>query len=67
MEIKTTLNSCAGEGCHAGCIHLTHVEDGKITKLERFTYPDGEQDLICLKGHAGTRWPYHPDRLKYPP
>lgn len=66
MERKTTLNSCAGEGCHAGCIHLTHVEDGKITKLEKLTYPDGEQDLLCLKGQAGARWPYHTDRLKYP-
>jgi len=42
------------------------VEDGKIVKVERLTYPDGEKGDICLKGVAGARLPYHPDRLKYP-
>ena len=66
MEKKTTVNSCAGAGCSAGCLHVTHVENGKIVKIEGLTYPDGEQSTICLKAHAGARWPYHPDRLKYP-
>jgi molybdopterin-containing oxidoreductase family molybdopterin binding subunit len=42
------------------------VEDGKIVKVERLTYPDGEKGDICLKGVAGAHLPYHPDRLKYP-
>jgi anaerobic selenocysteine-containing dehydrogenase len=61
-----TLNTCMGTGCHAGCIHLTRVKDGKIVKVERVIYPDGEEGTICLKGVAGARLPYHPDRLKYP-
>jgi len=65
MVKKTTLNCCPGNGCHAGCLLRTHVEDGKIVKVERLTYPDGEKGDICLKGVAGARLPYHPDRLKY--
>jgi anaerobic selenocysteine-containing dehydrogenase len=61
-----TMNTCLGSGCHAGCIHLTRVKDGKIVKVERVIYPDGEEGTICLKGVAGARLPYHPDRLKYP-
>lgn len=66
MSKITTLNACPGGGCHAGCIHLTHVKDGKIVKIERVIYPDGEKGTICEKGVAGARLPYHPDRLKYP-
>ena len=66
MATKTVLSICPGNGCHAGCIHQTHVEDGKITKSERLTYPDGDTGDICVKGVAGARLPYHPDRLKYP-
>jgi anaerobic selenocysteine-containing dehydrogenase len=62
----SALNTCMGTGCHAGCIHLTRVKDGKIVKVERVIYPDGEEGTICLKGVAGARLPYHPDRLKYP-
>ncbi len=66
MGEKTTMNSCPGAGCHAGCIHLTHVKGGKIAKITPLTYPDGEKGLICIKGLAGARLPYHPDRLKHP-
>ena len=66
MGEKTTLNTCMGTGCHAGCIHLTRVKDGRIVKVERVIYPDGEEGIICPKGVAGARLPYHPDRLKYP-
>ena len=66
MSEKTTFNTCMGNGCHAGCIHLTHVKDGRIVKVERTIYPDGEEGIICTKGVAGARLPYHPDRLKYP-
>jgi len=66
VEKKTTLTCCPGNGCHEGCLHQTHVEDGKIVKVERLIYPDGEKGDICLKGVAGARLPYHPDRLKYP-
>jgi len=66
MGETTTLNTCVGTGCHAGCIHLTRVKDGKITKVERLIYPNGEEGVMCLKGVAGARLPYHPDRLKYP-
>lgn len=66
MDEKTTWNSCVGAGCHAGCIHLTHVKDGKIVKVERAIYSDGVEGIICPKGFAGARLPYHPDRLKYP-
>jgi molybdopterin-containing oxidoreductase family molybdopterin binding subunit len=55
-----------GSGCHAGCIHSTHVIDGRIAKVKRVTYPDGEKGTICIKGVAGARLPYHPERLKYP-
>ncbi|MFA4836227.1 MAG: molybdopterin-dependent oxidoreductase, partial [Dehalococcoidia bacterium] len=66
METKTTINCCPGNGCHEGCLHRTHVQDGKIVKVERLTYPDGEVGDICLKGAAGARLPYHPERLRYP-
>lgn len=66
MEKKTVVTSCAGEGCHGGCLHSTHVEDGKIVKIERLIYHDGQQDTICLKGVAGARFPYNSDRLRYP-
>ncbi|MFC2069775.1 molybdopterin-dependent oxidoreductase, partial [Chloroflexota bacterium] len=66
MEEKYTLNTCMGNGCHAGCIHRTRVKDGRIVKVERVTYPHGEEGTICIKGIAGARLPYHPDRLKYP-
>lgn len=66
MAERTTLNFCAGSGCHAGCTHLTHIKDGRIVKVERLIYPDGEEGIICLKGVAGARLPYHPDRLKCP-
>ena len=66
METKTTINCCLGNGCHEGCLHQVHVEDGKIVKVERLTYPDGEVGDICIKGTAGARLPYHPERLQYP-
>jgi len=66
MGEMATLNTCMGTGCHAGCIHLTRVRGGKITRVERLLYPDGEEGVICLKGAAGARLPYHPDRLRYP-
>ena len=66
MEEIATLSSCPGAGCHEGCTHITRVKDGKIVKTERIVYPDGEEGTICLKGLAGSRLPYHPDRLKYP-
>ncbi len=66
MAKKTVITSCAGEGCHGGCLHKAHVEDGKILKIKRLIYPDGQQDTICMKGLAGARFPYNHDRLKYP-
>ncbi|MFC1944059.1 molybdopterin-dependent oxidoreductase [Chloroflexota bacterium] len=66
MVGKTTLNCCPGNGCHQGCILRTHAQDGKIVKVERVIYPDGEKGDICLRGVAGARLPYHPDRLKHP-
>ena len=66
MDEKVTLNTCMGTGCHTGCIHSVHVKDGKIVRVERTVYPDGEEGIICLKGIAGARLLYHPDRLKYP-
>ena len=66
MVEKTTYNTCMGTGCHAGCINITHTQDGKITKIERTIYPDGLEGTICIKGAAGARLLYHPDRLKYP-
>ena len=66
MGEKTTLNTCPGGGCHGGCILSTHVSDGKIVKVGKLVYPDGKKGTICLKGVAGGRLPYHPDRLRYP-
>jgi anaerobic selenocysteine-containing dehydrogenase len=66
MSETVSLNTCMGSGCHAGCIHSTHIKDGKIVKVKRVTYPDGEKGTICIKGVAGARLPYHPERLKYP-
>jgi anaerobic selenocysteine-containing dehydrogenase len=66
METRTTYNCCPGVGCHAGCIHTTHVRDGKIIKVEPTLYPDGDKGVICVKGYTGARLPYHPDRLKHP-
>ena len=66
MSQKTVLTTCPGSGCHAGCIHKTLVEDGKIVKSEPLTYPDGTKGDICIKGTTGVDFPYHPDRLKYP-
>ncbi|MFC2070078.1 molybdopterin-dependent oxidoreductase [Chloroflexota bacterium] len=66
MEKKTTLNICPGSGCWTGCIHRTRVKDGKIVKVETVIFPHGEEGAICVKGVAGARLPYNPDRLKYP-
>jgi anaerobic selenocysteine-containing dehydrogenase len=66
MDEKVTLSTCMGTGCHTGCIHSIRVKDGKVVKVERTVYPDGEEGIICLKGVAGARLLYHPDRLKYP-
>jgi len=60
------LTVCPGGGDHTGCIHTTHVKDGKIVKNERTIYPDGVKGIICRRGVAGARLPYHPDRLKHP-
>ncbi len=66
MGEKTTQNACPGGGCHTGCIHSTHVKDGRIVKVERTIYPDGTEGTICRKGVAGAHLPYHSDRLKHP-
>jgi anaerobic selenocysteine-containing dehydrogenase len=66
LSEKITFNTCMGNGCHAGCIHTTRVKDGRIIKVERTVYPDGEEGIMCVKGVAAARLPYHPDRLKYP-
>ncbi len=66
MGTTTTFNTCMGNGCHAGCIHKTYVKDGKIMKIEKVVYPDGEEGVMCVKGIAGVHLPSHPDRLKYP-
>ena len=66
MGEKIALKSCVAAGCHGGCIHKTHVKDGKIVKVERLIYPDGEKGTICRKGIAGARFPYLDDRLRYP-
>ncbi len=66
MGEKIALKSCVAVGCHGGCIHKTHVKDGKIDKVERLIYPDGEKGTICRKGVAGARFPYLNDRLRYP-
>ena len=48
------------------CGLLAHVKDGVMTKLEPADFPESEWRHACIKGLAGARYVYHPDRLKYP-
>ena len=60
-------NTCPAAGCHQLCALKVHVEGGRIRKVESADYPgDPEARSVCLKGLAGPRLVYHPDRLKYP-
>ncbi len=64
-QIVTVFTPCAG--CHQKCVLWVHVVDGRITKTEPAQFPDQPEDNhCCLKGIASARFPYQPDRLKYP-
>lgn len=68
MTGKIFYNTCPAAGCHQLCALKVHVEEGRIRKVESADYPgDPAARSVCLKGLAGPRLVYHPDRLKYPP
>ncbi|MCR4841987.1 MAG: molybdopterin-dependent oxidoreductase [Eubacterium sp.] len=63
---KTEIINAACRGCHGGCMHFLHVEDGKVVKV----VPDKNAPLnrgrACVKGMSIIEQMYHPDRIIHP-
>ena len=63
---KTEVINAACRGCHGGCMHFLHIEDGRIVKV----VPDKNAPLnkgrACVKGMSIIEQMYHPDRIIHP-
>ena len=52
--------------CSMGCAFITHLRDGRITRLTGNPADQTAQGKLCVKGYSGVRLLYNPDRLKHP-
>lgn len=64
-DVKIFKNVCP-RNCYNTCAMLSHVENGKLIKVEGDPSQGYTQGRLCAKGYAYTRYVYSPERLRYP-
>jgi len=61
-----TYKSVCPRNCYNSCAMLSHVVNGKLTKVEGDPLHGYTQGRLCAKGYAYSRYVYSPERLRYP-
>ncbi|MEA4900971.1 molybdopterin-dependent oxidoreductase [Desulfitobacterium sp.] len=52
--------------CYDTCGILSHVQNGRLVKVEGDPHHGYTQGKLCAKGYAYTEYVYSPQRLRYP-
>ena len=52
--------------CPANCVVLTHIKDGKVTRVEGNPEHPLTHGHVCKRAGYAPRWPYHSDQVTYP-
>lgn len=58
--------SVCPRNCYETCGLLSHVQNGRLLKVEGDPHHGYTQGRLCAKGYAYTEYVYSPQRLRYP-
>lgn len=66
MSNRKIVHNVCPRNCYETCSILSHVESGRLVKVEGNILHGYTRGRLCAKGYALTEYVYHPERLKYP-